>query len=375
VRSRGIALVLVGVGLLAAACSGSGGGSTTASHGSGNSSIMTASLAKARQVQPASFGGPTIPAKAPKGIKIGVISCGQALEGCRNAVAGVVQAAQSLGWQARVFDSQAQSNLANTQIATAASWGAKIIDLVAIDPRTVQSGLEAAQRERAVIVSVGNGPIPRVSGDVWTSADVSPDNVAVGHTTADWMIANSGGKANVLILGDNEYATVAVINNELEATLKTCPGCSASPIQYFTSTQLATSFGPTVVNYLRQHPDVNYVAAPFDPAAAAAVQAIQGTGLGSKVIVVSNGGNELDLSYVKNQQVQLADVAVDWVYAGYASVDQAIRILDHLPLAVPENENMPIGLIDKSNIATSHIGANGFQAPFDYQAKFAALWK
>lgn len=372
-------------GLLAAcssAATSSGSPATNSGSPAGSASGQSAAqLSNLLQANPPTFKGPTAPAKAPAGIKLGIISCSQQLQGCVDVAAGAAKAASSAGWVSRTFDGQAQTTTENAQLAAATTWGAKVILLIAIDPVTVQSGLRTAHNAGAIIVAAANGgspPNPTTAppaGAVWPSVDVSPSYQTVGELKAKWIIANSGGKAHVLVYGDREYPVVDLKVSSFVNAMTACKACVVSPVQYFTATQIATSLGPDTVNYLRQHPDINYIAAPYDPTVPAMVAAIKSAGMANRVKIVSDLGNQQNLQYVKNQDVQLADVAVDDTYNGYAAVDQAIRLVNHQPLAVPNNENVPVQLLDPTNIGSFASKSNGWVAPYDYASEYQKLWK
>ncbi len=373
-----VVVALAACGSSSSSSSSSSSTSSGASGSSAESAKYAALLKSSTALTPSQYAGPTQPAPAPPGVKIGVISCSQSLEGCVLIAKGITKAASEIGWTPRTFDGKAEATTQNAQILNAISWGAKVIVLLAIDPSTVQTGLSAAKKAGVVISAASNGlssPNPTVnppSGDIWPAFDVSPDYKQAGEYEANWIIADSGGKANTVVYGDKEYLSVVAQQPGVIDTLKSCSGCTTAPVIYFTANQIATSLGPEVVSYLRTHPDVNYIFCPYDPAAPAMVTAIQSAGLASKVKIVSLLGDEQNLKFIKEGQVQAADGANDQQYMGYAVVDQTIRILDHKPMFQPLGENVPYQLLTKENLPAS---LESWQAPFDYVSKYTALWK
>jgi ribose transport system substrate-binding protein len=335
-------------------------------------------LKQAKTVVPAKYAGPTTPAPAPKGIKLAAISCSQQLEGCVLLAKGLQSAGKTAGWSVRTFDGKGDSSDQNSQILNAVQWGAKVIVLEAIDPSTVQTGLAAAKKAGALIVGTSNGlssPNPTVKapkGDIWPAYDVSVNFREAGIREADWIIADSKGKAHTLVYGDKEFLSVVAQQPGVLAALRTCPGCKTYPVINFTASQIATTLGSEVVSDLRTHPDVNYIFCPYDPSCPAMVTAIQSAGMASRVKIVSLLGNAQNLGFVKNGQVQLADGGFDQNYMAYATVDQAIRLLDHKSLFQPLGENVPYQLITKSNVPKN---GQAWAAPYNFQAKYAALWK
>ena len=82
--------------------------------------------------------------------------------------------------------------------------------------------------------------------------------------------------------------------------IKKCLGCKVSDIVKMTASQVG-SVGQMVVGYLQAHPDVDWVYAPYDPAAAVMVNAIVQAGLQDKVKLVSIVGSAQNIEYTPGQ--------------------------------------------------------------------------
>lgn len=350
---------------------------TTSGISSGSAAPYGALLKKVHTAFPVRYKGPTTPAKAPAGIKIAAITCYSILQGCVSPANGIADAAKTIGWQERTFDGGGTPTQQNAQILNAIAWGANVIALVAVDPKAVQAGMQAAKRSGVLVVSGSSAlsqPNPTVkapAGDLWPPFDIMVNAPALGKALADWMIADSKGKANVVIYHDKEFPSNIAEIEGLLPELKKCKGCTVQPIQYFTGTQVSTTLGPETVSYLRNHPNVNYLYVTYDPAATAQVPAIVNAGLAQQVKLVSILGDSQNLHYIQNGLVQTADGAFDNEYMGWSIVDQSIRLLDHLPLVHPIGENEPFVVLDKSNLRSSST----WTASFNYRSKFTKLWK
>lgn len=376
------AAVAIASSLALAACgssSSSSSASASSSAGSGSSSGNTSSLEQqARTAFPTSYQGPTAPAKAPKNISIAVITCSSQLSGCVSPSVGVQDAARSLGWSVHVYDGGGTPQKQNAAMLDAISSGAKVIANIAIDPNLVQQGLQAAQKAHVLVVSGSDGidtPNPvegPQGGKLGYRFDIGPDYAALGKKAADWIIGDSGGKANVGVFSDKEFPSVIAFQNGLLAGLKTCHGCTISPLQEFNGTQVGTTLGNQTTGFLQSNPSVDYVFSPYDPAAAAQVTAIATAGMAHRVKLVGVLGSQQNLNFIRHGQVQAADAAYDNRYMGYMIVDGVIRTLDKKPLFTPHGGNLPFVVLDKSNLPSP--GAD-WTASFDYPAKFTALWK
>lgn len=377
-RTKILATVLTVAALALTACGQGSGSSGSGSGGGSGSADYSAMMDTARQMVPAKFSGPAKSAKAPANIKIAAITCYSILEGCVIPAQGIEKAAKTIGWQARTFDGGGTPTTQNTQILNAVSWGADVIALIAITPSAVQSGLQAAKKSGALIVSGSSGlsspnkTLKPQPGQAWPEFDVSPDYKSLGEHLAQWIIADSQGKGNIAVYGDKEFDSINAQESGIVPALRACKGCTTSKVKYFTATQIANSLGPQTVSYLRQHPEVEYLYSAFDPPAAAQVQALKTSGLGANVKIVSALGNAQNLQYVRDGNVQMADAAYDNIYMGFAIVDQSIRLLDHQPLIQPLGEGLPFQVLDKTNLPKSD---KSWTAPYDYESKFTALWK
>ena len=337
-----------------------------------------ASKDHARLEVPETLRVPTTPAKAPKGIKAAIVVCAASLRGCTADGESAAEAAKKIGWEATIYDGGASQQKQNAVILDAISAGANVILTSAVDQNFIQLGLNAAKKAGIPVLSAVQGTddpdpfIPAAQGNLSYLVDVGPDNVTLGKKLAEWIIANSGGKANIVVFTDEEFAsTVATVNGVLEG-LKSCSGCTVQPLQKITASQVATTVGQQAVGYLQAHPEVDYLYGAYDPAAAAMINAIAQAGLADRVKVASFVGDGLNLDFIRNGRVQVVDGAYDNGYAGYALIDQAIRVLNHQPLAVPHGENTPIRVLDKTNLPPP---GTDFATTHDYKSAYLKLWQ
>ena len=322
------------------------------------------------------FQGPTEPAKAPKGVKLAIVSCSATLKGCQIPAEAAVEAAKALGWQATILDGQANPKTQASAMLDALAWGATVILASSVDYHSIQLALNQAQKAGVPVAAVGQGgdtpnalPVLEPGQLAWAFA-VDPDNYALGKHIAEWIIKDSDGKANVIAFNDKEFDGVVTQHSGVMDTLAKCAGCKVDE-QSFAASQIATNLGQQVVGYLRAHPDVNYVYMPYDPSAFAVAAALRQAGLGQRVKLASLLGDEENINLIRKGDVQVADVAFDMVYEGYAAVDQIIRHLNKQKLFDPHGENVPMKVLDKTNLPDH----GNWTADNGYKEKYFSLWK
>jgi ribose transport system substrate-binding protein len=344
----------------------------------GAASAQEPSKEHARMETPATFQGPTTPAKAPKGIKVGIIPCGAAFHGCTAPADAAAEAAKKLGWDVTMYDGGANQQKQNAAILDAISAGSNLILLTSLDPNFIQLGLSAAKKAGIPVLSASEGtdspnPVIKPEGDnLKYVLDVGTNFPQVGEHVGEWIVADSGGKANVVVFTDEEFYSVTSTIDGLLDGLKKCSGCVIQPVQKITASQVATTVGQQTVGYLQAHPEVTYVYAPYDPAAAFMVNAIAQAGLADHVKLASIVGDAHNLEFIRQGRVEVVDGAFDNSYMGYAMIDQAIRVLNHQPVIEPNDEGTPFQVMDKTNLPPS---GSDWATKSDYKAAFLKLWQ
>ena len=176
---------------------------------------------------------------------------------------------KTLGWQAMIFDGKANPKTQASAMMDALAWGATFILASSVDYRSIQLPLHETKKAGVPVASVGQGgdtpnalPVLAPGQLAWAFA-VDPDNYALGRSIGEWIIKDSGGKANVVAFNDKEFDGVVTQHAGIMDALHKCPGCKVDE-QSFSANQIATNLGQQVVGYLRAHPDVDYVYMPYD---------------------------------------------------------------------------------------------------------------
>ncbi len=67
--------------------------------------------------------------------------------------------------------------------------------------------------------------LPGPQPDLGLFVNIQEDPREIGKAEADWVIADSNGKANVVVLSHNEYAIAKVKSMATKDEIEKCPGC------------------------------------------------------------------------------------------------------------------------------------------------------
>jgi ribose transport system substrate-binding protein len=317
--------------------------------------------------------GPTSPVTPPKQFNLAIVTCLSLLHGCVSPGLGAQHAAKALGWKSTIFDGKGDPTVQAKAIEQAITDHANAIITVAVDGRLVKGALAQAKAAGIPVISTSNGSAP---GEQGYTFDTSPNLHKIGAAMADWMVVDTAGKGPIAPYLDKEFQSNIAMTEGVMGELKLCSTCKIFPTQLYTAAQLANSFGPNVVSFLRKNPTVKYITTTYDPSAAVVVPAIAAAGLHTKVI--SQLGDSQNIEFIRQGKVQNGDGAWDNEYEGWATVDQIIRLVTHKPLWVSAGparykygENIPYVMLTKSNLPAK---GKDWTASMDYISKFKALW-
>jgi ABC-type sugar transport system substrate-binding protein len=358
--SLAAALVSVTAGL-----AGCGSSTTTTSGGGTAFDVSPYKDALSKLTGNAQWNGPTAPAKAPASEKAFIVTCSDAIEGCRLAKEGLQHALTDLKWEqhTQVIDDPAGYSQG---VQTALNQGATIIFLPGIPQEVISGPLTQANANHIPTVSVAQNNLPIAGG---VSADVSPDGAAEGKAIADAMIVNNNGKADALFLADAEFGLPVAILNAARKELATCTTCKVETDLNFTAAEIQTTLPSRVTAALLANPNVNSVLVGYDPPIPTLAPAIDNAGLGQKVKLYSQIGTAGALKFLRAGDVLVADIGSSEDWNAYACVDEGIRLLDGMPLV---QENLPIKVMTKDNAPPEGKPFSGDGV--DYPSKYKALW-
>jgi ribose transport system substrate-binding protein len=253
-----------------------------------------------------------------------------------------------------------------------------IILSTAPDPRELQPQLSQAKAANIPVLVThfydDSAPVPPncIGCAGVTALETAPFNLAA-KAEADWIIADSGGDAHVLIVSSNDLLPTPAIVASMEEEYKAhCPGCTFSDVSVPVP-EWNTKVGSTVGAQLLAHPEINYVNCVVDAMVQTAVPAVQLAGKAGKVKVISFNGSAFALKYIQSGDVMAMDVGEPTIWIGYAVMDQAFRILSGAgPVA---HETTPIRIFDKTNISetgTPPSITNGYGNAAEHH--FDELW-
>ena len=323
------------------------------------------------------FEGPDEKAKAPRGAKVALVPAQASLSGCIVPCEAIQEVGERYDWDIQMFDGKGTPDEENTAIMNAIAWKADIIITISLDARSVQQGIQAANTAGIPIVSGSNGtddPNPRLNlekeGLVDFLYDVGPDYRALGTAMAEWMESHRELSGHVVIYSCPGSYSVEYFEDGLLAGLEQTELSVDGQLQKFTFEQMGDELNRMVIGYVTANPETEFIFLPFEPAAVSVAEALETAGI-QDVKVCGVLGNQEMISLIRQGTVAACTAAYDNVYLGYATADQAIRVLNGQELAAPRGENLPYQIIDIQSLPKE---GEAWAPNMNYKERYYELW-
>lgn len=314
--------------------------------------------------------GAAVPMSKLKGKNVWIMTSTLAVPFVADIAHGAQNGAKAAGWKTRLIDGKGNVTEWNRILAEAISQKVDAVISVASSPVVMKPQMAKAKAAGIPVVDVltADQADPLVPG---TFAHVSISFYTSGTLQADYVIWKSGGKANVLIFGDNEFpGEVTRVKGMKDEFKKLCPACKVT----FQDTQVAklgTALGQTAQTLLRRDPSIDWVLPTYDAQALYIVPAIKQAGLAKKVKVVSSDAVTSNLQWTAKSDVQIADVGEPDQWAGWASVDMIARAMLGMPRVDP---GIPLRMFDATNLKGVNTADANQLFGGSYVKQYKTLW-
>ena len=379
-RRVGGAAALVLAAMLAASCSSSmtGGSNPSAasqaadpaSSSSGGSSVAAAVAAtKLAEQAPTTVPITTPLAKpAPRGKTFVWLQC--ELAQCKDMTNGFRAATAAIGWNLKVITYQ------NAEPSTLI---AGFLQALQYHPVAVSAGglpvavwgsqvLPAYQKANVPIIVAYVGP-QKLDKTIIANIGGPIAYTNFGNVVANWVIADSGGKAKILFYNVPDFSTFRVFADAFKQKIASdCPGCNLTDLQGTIAQAEGGQSVPAIISALQRNPDIKYVVTDDGAWVVGLPSALKAAGL-TDVKIAGQAATVQNLADIK-QGTENAFTGLALHYGAWATIDAALRHLEGMPI-IDGNSALPTQLLtDKASFAV----ADSYDKPADFEAQMKKLW-
>lgn len=197
----------------------------------------------------------------------------------------------------------------------------------------------------------------------------------MGTVLADFFIADSKGKGNVLVEHIPSYPILGGFTDGFQAEIHSkCPDCKVKIIN-ITLPDLAAGKVPSImVSALRSNPDANYMAFDVGPFANGINSALSAAGFSGKVKIIGEAADEAAIAALKSGQ-QTAWTGFSPIYSTYVMMDAMLRDAEGTPIDVKQSSIQPTQILTHDNTASTVGSSSTWNEPKDGLDQFKKLWQ
>jgi ribose transport system substrate-binding protein len=285
------------------------------------------------------------------------------------------EAAQAIGWRFVLIDGRGTVSGRTKALMQAASLEPDGIILGTVDALEQADAIRKIASKGVKIVGWHALGTPGSKPDLPIFANIATDPAAVGKAAAMYAVADSGGKAGVIIFNDPIYAFANAKTEAMIDVVRKCSGCSLlavdeTPLKdtaetmVYRTAALLQRYGGTWTYSLAIN-DLYFDAMPPTFIAAA----IPGNGYPRNIS--AGDGSESAFNRIRKTHYQVGTVAEPLRLQGWQVIDELNRAFAGQP---PSGYSAPVHLVTAANITFDGGPSNEYDPQNGYREVYRKIW-
>jgi len=284
----------------------------------------------------------------------------------------IKEAADKLGWKVTVIDGKGSPT----------SWLAGMNQAIALKPDGIAMFADAASLKDPIKSGVAQGikfvglhaaGLPGPQPDLNLFVNIQEDPREIGKAEAAWAIADSDGKARVVVLSHNEYAIAEVKSMATKTEIEKCPGCKVLDYVNSPASEAAQRQPQLTTSWVQRFGLPFYATSVGDNDWDFAVPVLRAGGVDpDQVKLIAADGNRSAYDRIrKGGQYQVVTVSEPIELQAYQAIDELNRAFHGQP---PSGFVQPPFLVTKDNIHSEGGDQNTFIPSNDYKKHYMEIW-
>jgi ribose transport system substrate-binding protein len=366
-RDRWVAAACVAAAITTSACGGRAAATLSA-----DSVVQAAKTNVARSLSSlAGYQGPAAGPRAQPPRVVVFIAADLTNGGIAGAARGVQQAARAIGWPLQIIDGGASAAARRRALSRALRLRPGGIILGGFDAAEQQPALRRAHALGIPVVGwhAGDRPGPDPSHDLFTNVTTNPELVA--QIAAQYVIADSGGHAQVVIVEDSEFSIATDKARLMARQIRSCRGCTVLDV---VDTPIATAEirMPAIMTALlgrfgRRFGYLLTINGAYITGASAALRSGGRHGDEPPFAVAAGDGDASEFARIRAGAYQRASVAEPLYLEGWQLIDELNRARARRPAS---GYVAPPRLITRSDVPSGGV----FDPASGYRAQYLRIW-
>lgn len=319
--------------------------------------------------------GPTSGPPAQSGRTIAVVAEDLRNGGVLGVAQGIREAARAIGWRVRILDAGGSPDGRRDAVAEALASRPDGIAICGSDARELAPLLRAAGSRLPPVVGwhagAQAGPVPGTP----VAMNVTTDPIAVARTAALAAVAQSDGRAGVVVFTDSRFGIATAKSQAMAEVIRACRGCSLLEVRDLAISDSGTRMPAVTRELLARHgARWTHMLAINDIYFDHAVPVFIAAGIGSaRLSMVSAGdGSAPAFMRIHAGSYQTGTVAEPLNLQGWQMIDELNRLMSGQPVS---GYSAPVHLVTRDNANGKPGGRLVHDPDNGYREHYLRIWK
>ncbi|MCY3560856.1 MAG: substrate-binding domain-containing protein [bacterium] len=295
--------------------------------------------------------------------------------GCVLVGNGITDAAAHLGWTVeRIGHDLTPEGTAGAMAQAVAQNPDAVLISGSVNAFYEDSLATLNERGVPVIDSSSVNEVGGAANGIYGMVQGVPQTTAYGQVLASWLVADSGGNANVLVFNVPDVPVLTGFNAGIGGVMaETCANCTVEIVDVSFADLLGGNVPGLVVSALQANPDAGYVACGFGDLCIGVTGAIAEAGLADRVKLTGALPNAGDFAAIAAGE-EAAFVAAPEYMIGWRKVDILAAFFVGDDLTEAQTALLPMQVITPETTGIVRDSGGNYIGVADYEAQFLARW-
>lgn len=261
--------------------------------------------------------------------------------------------AKQIGFKFQSWTNQGQPSQWVEGVDYAITGKFNLIDMLAgTNPADLLPQIAAARKAGIKVVSTHITGMGKWDHQPGVNANMPIDYEGVGRLLADWVMLQTAGRANVLVLESLEATSTAPEVEGITSEFAKYDPSSTVKVQNAPIPEWSTKIQPEVEAQVASDPGLNYVIPIYDSMSQFVVAGLKVTHEVGKIKIATFNGTPFVIGLIDSGAVQM-DIGENLNWIAHAVLDDEMRLLGGLPFLT--NEHIPLYVFTRANAASAGI--------------------
>ncbi|MYI56284.1 MAG: sugar ABC transporter substrate-binding protein [Acidimicrobiia bacterium] len=295
--------------------------------------------------------------------------------GCVLVGNGITDAAAHLGWTVdRIGHDLTPEGTAGAMAQAVAQNPDAVLISGSVNAFYEDSLATLNERGVPVIDSSSVNEVGGADNGIYGMVQGIPQTTAYGQVLASWIVADSGGNANLLVFNVPDVPVLTGFNAGIGGVMaETCANCVVEIVDVSFADLLGGNVPGLVVSALQANPDADYVACGFGDLCIGVTGAIAEAGLADRVKLTGALPNAGDFAAIAAGE-EAAFVAAPEYMIGWRKVDILAAFFVGDDLTEAQTALLPMQVITPETTGIVRDRGGNYIGVADYEAQFLARW-